>query len=69
MYRVHIGLVFMSLPAIPIILKYLKDKSKKVNFIVKGGFILYYVLMFSLFIFLAMKTNNINYVPFTFFWQ
>lgn len=69
MYRVYIGLVFMSLPAIPIIIKYFKDKSKKFNFIVKGGFILYYTLMFVLFIYLAMKTNNTNYVPFTFFWQ
>lgn len=69
MYRVYVGLVFISLPGLAIILKSIKEKFKKENLYLKGIFITYYIMLFLFFLQSVIKSNNIKYIPFTFFWQ
>jgi len=69
MYRVYIGFIFISLPAVPLILKHCDKTMKKMKYLIKSGYALYYSLLFVMFLYSIMKTNNINYIPFRFFWQ
>lgn len=69
-YRVYIIFVFISLPAIPVIWDSYTHMGNKVNcYIVKGGYIAYYMALFSAFFYTVAARKNINYVPFQFFWE
>lgn len=69
MYRVYIGLVFMSLPGMAIMLKNIKEKFIKENIYIKSIFVSYYIMLLLLFLQSVIKSNNTRYIPFTFFWQ
>ena len=69
MYRLYVGMVFISLPAIPVILRYCKSLSKRTVTFVGSSYALYYGLMYLLFVMSILNSNNVRYIPFKFFWQ
>lgn len=68
-YRVYIGLVLLSLPAIPLIFETFENKYKRIGNLIKIGFVSYYSLLFVFFLYTLSRANNIYYIPFKFFWQ
>ena len=69
-YRVYVALAYMSLPAVPYILKAFRLRTKRREyFVVSASYYLYYIAFAGMFFSRMIATHNISYVPFMFFWQ
>lgn len=67
-YRIYIIIVFISLPAVPIIWKAFKNMGAKRNYYaIVFGYTIYYVVFSAMFFYRV--AGGSAYVPFRFFWQ